>query len=139
MAKGTRLTDEQRSIEQEFLGLVCRQARDVPEILCAEWQPHNAKPERVGYYEVRNTKPGVDNRHSCYLSGSPFRYWDGTEWLAMKGDLRPSIFGHYTDHQWRGLKQRFNTPEELGLAVSDYHNNLVWKGNRELADRQAEV
>lgn len=131
--------DVNEAVERVFGDMICRQARDVPEIFCGDWQPYNVRPTHVGYYEVRNTKPNVDGRHSCYLTGGPFRYWDGTNWLPMKGDDRPSLFGQFTDHQWRGLKQRFNTPEELGLAVADYHNNLVWKGNRELADRQTEA
>lgn len=116
--------------------LVAQQARDVPELFCTEWFPHDVRPEYPGYYEVRNSVY-TDNRHSAHLTGSPFRYWTGELWTSYQGDPTPSIFGRFETHQWRGLKKKYGSETELGLAVSDYYNNLNWKGNRELQERRA--
>lgn len=140
MAEDFILLPEQPNIcsaGRQNRGLVCREARNVPELFCSEWNAHNVKPEHVGYYEVRNTNPRVDRRFSSYLSGTPFRYWDGTHWLPSMGDSRPSIFGQYVDHQWRGLRQEYKTPEELQRALDNYYNDLTKKGNRDVADRQS--
>lgn len=72
------------------------------------WFPATVKPARKGWYEVGESTPIHRNSYGM-LTGRPFRYWTGRQWLIAKPNLGwsfTSIFGKYPCHQWRGLAKK---------------------------------
>lgn len=124
------------ALDQSLAELVAPEARDVPEIFTTEWLPYDVHPSHAGYYEVRSTIH-TDGRYKSHLTGSPFRYWNGEQWLPYKGDSTESIFGKYPTHQWRGLRRQCATAHDLRDALGDYYQRLNWRGNRELEERNS--
>jgi hypothetical protein len=72
------------------------------------WFPGDVKPVRKGWYET-GTNGVLHHRSRGFLTGRPFRYWTGFEWVTASPDLiwcDRSIFGTHPTHQWRGLAEK---------------------------------